>query len=97
MQWVAAAIVVLATVGLFAIWRAQARDPARWQQRLREGPWLRALAWTAVLTAAAVAGSLLGGAPGLAEVALTLGGAALFGLFIFWSCARTFGGPPDQP
>lgn len=59
MDPVGAVAMVLLTAALFAVWRAQARDRGRWRQSFRERTWLRAMAWTAALTAAGALGSIV--------------------------------------
>jgi hypothetical protein len=89
-EGVVAAIIVVLTGGLFVLWRAQARDPGHWRRWFREGTWLRALGWTAALTAAAAVGALLGGERDIAVLVVSVGAVALLVLVILWSYARTF-------
>ena len=86
-----AAFMIACTVGLFLVWRSQARHPDRWQRRLHEGRFKRALAWVGCLSVAAAVGALLGGRGDLAAAALVFGGAAALGIFVLWSYAWTFG------
>jgi hypothetical protein len=90
-----AVFLVTITVGLFAVWRSQAREPEVWRRRLHERRWTRALAWTASLTAAGALGALLGGAADLSVAIATLGGLVALLFFVLWSYARTFG-PNDR-
>jgi hypothetical protein len=78
-----AAFMIACTVGLFLVWRSQARDPDRWQRRLAEGRFKRALASVGCISAAAAVGALLGGRGDLAGAALVLGGAAALGSSCF--------------
>ena len=96
MEIALAAFLVAVTIGLFAIWRAQARDPELWRRRLHERRWSRALAWTACLTIAGALGALLGGASDLSLFIATCGGLIALVLFVLWSYARTFGAG-DRP
>jgi len=71
-----------ATVGLFGVWRWQARTPAglAWLNRTRT--WARAMRWTAVL------------AVGLFVVSSAAAVVAVFALVVeaaMWSLAKTFG------
>jgi hypothetical protein len=94
-EGVIATIMIVLTGTLFLVWRAQVRRPGRWRPWFREGTWLRAMGWTAALTAAAAIGSLLSGGRDIAVLAVTVGAGVLMVLVIFWSFARTFGQRDD--
>ena len=90
-ETIAAAILVLLTVGLFIAWGAMVRRPGRWNRYLSESFWARALGWVAAVGGAAVLGGLMAGGGTLT--------AAIFGVvllllgvvFLFWSKAKAFG------
>jgi hypothetical protein len=92
MELATAAIMILATIGLFGAAIAMTRHPRRWRSLFLERTWLRAMAWAAGLSLAALLGSALAGGT-LTNAVLLLGGGALLLTFTAWTLAKTFGGP----
>jgi hypothetical protein len=96
MELAAGLIMVASTVAVFFVWSAQARHPDHWRPLFQTKLWVRALAWTGALTAAALAGALLGGGVQLAEAAIAFGFLAAIVFFRFWALAKAFGRPNDR-
>lgn len=88
-ELVTALVMIGLTGSVFVIWRAQAQDPTRWHRWFGQRVWLRAMAWTAGITLAAVAGSLAAGGTEVAIGALAVGLLALYVLFDFWSSSTS--------
>jgi hypothetical protein len=82
MEILAAVGMICATIGLFAVWAWQAREPAGLSWVYRSETWTRAMGWTAVLVI------------GLFVVSSSAVVVAVFALVVeaaLWSLAKTFG------
>jgi hypothetical protein len=95
MERVAIIIMLLATAGLLGLFVAGSRGFRLPIHLFRPRTWIRAMAWTGVLGAAATFGAMLAGDGTIAAVAISATALLLVLEFHLWSDAFTFG-PKDR-
>jgi len=87
----AAVILIVATLGLFAAWTAMQRHPGRWRRFFFPSYWLRAMKWTFMLLVAAGFGSLIAGGREVLALAIIAATVMLVLEAAMWTHAKSFG------